>query len=247
MSLGMITIASLNIDDERDVAVILDTIKSLSDWGVPDVLMLQEVEHVRTVDSKVVRTLADRLGMNYAYAPEDVIKEGTAKALATLSRYRISASRKIRLRQFDRIFNPRCRIALAASVEHPSGKLQTFNLHLDTRINSRQRTDQLDRVLQDTLHFREPQVVAGDFNSADVFWVGRLMPLPFLDRQDRSVRIVMGAYGFFTPFVSTGPTIRFFPFRLDGIYLKGLRAVARSLKRVSFLDHRALWVQATTV
>lgn len=244
MNQEMITIATLNIADERDIEKVLRIVRSIHDTEQLDVLMLQEVEHSRSGDSEVVRALAGSLGMKYAYAAEDILKEGTAKALATLSRHPIVRSAKIQLRRFDRVFNPRGRIALATSITFPFGEIGAFNVHLDTRINSRQRVEQLNEVFRASSEFQGPQVIAGDFNSADVFWLGHLVPVPFLQQQGNSLRAAMAGYKFSTPFLSTGPTVKLLPLKLDWIYLRGLRAVSRAVKRVPHSDHHALLVQA---
>lgn len=242
----MITIATLNIADERDLEKILKAVHSIRDGESLDVLMLQEVEHSRVDNPEVVPVLADSLGMNCAYAAEDVLKEGTPRALATLSRHPIKESKKIQLKRFDRVFNPRGRIALAVGVELPFGQLWTFNVHLDTRINSSQRVEQLGEVFRFSLGIQGPQVIAGDFNSADVLWLAHIVPVPFLERQGDNMQVAMEGHKFFTPFLSTGPTIKLLPLKLDWIYLRGLRAVSWAVKRVPHSDHHALLVQATS-
>lgn len=241
----MITIASLNIADERDIGKNLEMVHAINGGGQIDILMLQEVEHSLSGDSEVIHLLADNLGMKYAYAAEDVLKEGTPRALATLSHYPMRDSKKIQLKRFDRVFNPRGRIALAALIEFPFGQLGTFNVHLDTRINSRQRVQQLGEVFHASSGFQGPQVIAGDFNSANVFWLGHLIPVPFLERQGENLQAAMERYKFSTPFSSTGPTIKLLPLKLDWIYLKGLSAISQAVKRVPHSDHRALLVQTS--
>lgn len=244
MTQQMITIVSLNIADERDIRKNLETVRAINSGKQIDILMLQEVEHSLSGNSEVIHTLADRLGLKYVYAAEDTLKEGTSRALATLSCYPIRNSKKIQLRRFDRVFNPRGRIALAAFIEFPFGQLGTFNVHLDTRINSRQRVEQLGEVFRASSGFQGAQVIAGDFNSADVFWLGHLVPVPFLDQQGKNLQVAMEDYKFSTPFSSTGPTIKLLPLKLDWIYLKGLSVVSWAVKRVPHSDHHALLVQA---
>jgi endonuclease/exonuclease/phosphatase (EEP) superfamily protein YafD len=116
------------------------------------------------------------------------------------------------------------------------------NVHLDTRINSRDRITQLAPLLDDV---HGPQIIGGDFNTMNIRWFRTMWPLPFLQRQVAAGRTLLGGNGFHTPFTSGRPTFRFLglPLRLDWLYLKRLEAIQWNVDTVRFTDHRGIWAR----
>jgi endonuclease/exonuclease/phosphatase (EEP) superfamily protein YafD len=122
-----------------------------------------------------------------------------------------------------------------------------MNVHLDTRINSRQRLAQLAPLLDALDAADGPQIIGGDFNTMNIWWFRTMWPFPYLQRQVAAVRTRLAGNGFHTPFRRGRPTFRFLglPLRLDWLYLKGLEAVDWNVDTVRFTDHRGVWVRAT--
>ncbi len=243
VSPGAVRIVTLNIASEASVERIVSELRALEEHGKIDVALLQEVGHSTTGVVKSAQALADELDMNWVYAAEDPIEPKAARSLATLSRYPLRDPKVFALKRVDRLFNPRCRIALAATVERPVGPLRIFNLHLDTRITFEQRIEQLRPVVEAAEAFAGPRLIAGDFNTLDVLWLANLLPVPLVERQGKLLQLAMEARGFYTPFSSPVSTFDYLRLRLDWIFLHGLTAVSWGVREVDFSDHHALWVE----
>lgn len=244
MATKSLSIASLNAAGHRDLEKLLRNIEAIEQEGRVDVLLLQEAEHSICGEPHSVRAIAGRLGMCVVYAAEEIVTPNKVSALATFSRYPIVVSCRIELPRFGRLFNNQARIALMATIDSPLGPITTCNVHLDTRINASQQLQQLYSVARAAENIGGPQIVAGDFNCTDLFWIGHVIPLPFVERQTQNIVRMMSSYGFSTPFTSTGPTSATLPFKLDWTFLRGLRAISPKIIKVPHSDHRALFLQA---
>lgn len=241
------TLMSLNIAHERRTERLTNALAALQPQVQPDILLLQEVEHVPFGVPASLVVLASKLGLEYSYSQEEELKAGTARGLAILSRYRLLARHRVfQLPRFDRIFNPRQRIGLGATLETPVGPLRVYNVHLDTRINARQRLEQLQTILEDSSSFSEPQLIGGDFNTSDIFWFKHVLPVPWPKSQTRRLCAALERVGFSTPFLGTGPTFHRFQLKLDWIFVKGFTVPSYGLEQVSCSDHRALWVKVAS-
>ena len=208
-----------------------------------DLFFFQEVEHHPDRGSGVIVRLAEHLDYDFLFAPAQQVGKNGAQGLAILSRYPLQDPKVVRLPRFVLKVNNRCRIALIAVAATPLGAVGLVNLHLDTRINLRQRSRQLQPVLEAASKLPETSLIAGDFNTQNFLWVENLLPLPFLHRQVRPVVDRLKASGYSTPFTRTGRTHAWAPLKLDWIFLRKLRAQNRRVQAVGFSDHRALWVQ----
>jgi endonuclease/exonuclease/phosphatase family metal-dependent hydrolase len=234
-----LTIASLNIAGQPRIA------DALAAWTARrdiDVLLLQEVGPTVSEGERFALAMAARLGFHVVFAPAystEVYHQG----LAIMSRYPLQdvhadllPYHKLRLRW-------RCRNALTATIVTTAGPIRTVNVHLDTRINKDDRVAQLAPVVDAIRQLDGPQIVAGDFNSANIGWVGSLIPVPWGRHQVKAVRAALGAKGFETPFGKTRPTFKLLnlPLRLDWIYLKGLSPFEWNVDDVEYSDHRGIW------
>jgi len=85
-----------------------------------------------------------------------------------------------------------------------------------------------------------PNIVGGDFNTVNAYWIGHTIPVFFAQDQGLAVRTLMASHGFSTPF-GDGVTFPLFAQKLDWIYLKGLRSEARGIVDIHSSDHRAIW------
>jgi endonuclease/exonuclease/phosphatase family metal-dependent hydrolase len=233
------TIASLNIAGNPRIA---DTLTRLAqDRGI-DVLLLQEVGD-RSGDASVfVATLGDRLGFHFAYAPADRLDEMHTQGLAILSRDPLSDVRTYPLERHQLRFKSRCRIGQAATVRTAAGPIRLMNVHLDTRINSRDRLAQLEPLLAALGQVEGPQIIGGDFNTMDIGWVGSMLPFPYTQHQESAIRNRLAEDGFVTPFVGGRPTLKLLglPLRLDWLFLKHIETLEWSVDTVPGTDHRGV-------
>jgi endonuclease/exonuclease/phosphatase family metal-dependent hydrolase len=214
-----------------------------------DVLLLQEVGGRSHDGASFVTTLSHRLGYEFAYAPADRLGVTETQGLAILSRHRLEEVRTFPLKYHRLRFRSRCRIALGATVMTRDGPVRVMNVHLDTRINSRDRIAQMAPVLEELDDIDGPQIIGGDFNTMNIRWFRSMWPFPYLQRQAAAIRTRLGGNGFHTPFSGGRPTLRFLgiPLRLDWLYLKRLEAVDWDVDTIRFTDHRGVWARVGPV
>lgn len=231
-----LSVVSLNMAKETDLAAIT---RDLARGKTGDVLLLQEVVGAPGERSGVAYQLAEKLGMQTAFAP--AAPGVHDRGLAILSRYPLRDVSLRKLKECDLRFRSRQRIALAATVQTPAGPVRVYNAHLDTRINAGERLQQIAPVIEDAAAFRGPRLIGGDFNTNDLYWLGNVLPLPSSGTHVKLIDVLMRARGFFTPFRNSEPTFRHFGRHLDWIYLSGLTVRASGIQPMPFSDHHAIW------
>ena len=232
-----LTVVSLNMAKEGHLDRILEGIRRAVFFEAADVWLLQEAR-------PSVSEVANALGMHYIYAPADEFGDGTVSGLAILSRYPFERSNRTVLPRYNLRFNTRCRIALTAAIRRPAGEIRLVNVHLDTRITQPQRLLQVGSVVEKEAPSRQPVIIGGDFNTANVRWMWNVFPLPYVQSHTRAVRDMFVGQGFESPLDGAGTTFRLlgFPLHLDWIFPKQLKTVASGTEHIDFSDHRAVWV-----
>ena len=237
-------IVSFNVhlgENLEELARLMQESDALCSAGI---FLLQEIESFPEEKISRTRKLAERLGLNFLYAParqqERDGKIGT-HGLAILSRYPLSDAQVIPLPHFEL----RRRIALAARASLPGGEIQLYNVHLDTRLNSSQRLEQLQPVVEAAKESRAPVViVGGDFNTNPFRWLGSTIPW-FRSNQSKAVDEVFKRAGFLSPLREAGSTSRrgLLRMRLDSIYSRGAEIQGSGIERdVDVSDHYPLWI-----
>jgi endonuclease/exonuclease/phosphatase (EEP) superfamily protein YafD len=132
---------------------------------------------------------------------------------------------------------------LAVTLWTSKGPIRIITTHLDTRINARDRLEQLEPVIEDAKAFPGPRIVGGDLNTNNMRWLASLIPIPFAQVQTAAVQRLMESHGFKTAFARSGPTFDFFGFRLDWIFHQGISPLASGIQPLKFSDHHAIWAQ----
>ena len=235
-----LTIATLNMGGHAQIA------EALSTWVYSraiDVLLLQEVGNETEDGAAFIASLGQRLGLGFVYAPATRFESGNAQGLAIVSRYPLDEVSVQPLTYFHLRFRSRCRLALAATMKTPAGSVRVVNVHLDTRINSKDRVAQLRPAIDALGAFEDPQIIGGDFNTMNVRWFRTMWPLPFLQNQAKAVNALLSSAGFYTPFTDAPPTHRVLgvPQKLDWLYLKDLDTLESGVDKVRMTDHRGVW------
>jgi endonuclease/exonuclease/phosphatase family metal-dependent hydrolase len=223
-------VASLNLAKERHVDRMIAELQQSPELRQADVLLLQEVM------VSVPDRLAEGLGCKAVYAPADA-HEG----LAILSRFSMRDRKVIRLPQNRLHVKTRPRIALALTVAAPLGPLRIFNVHLDNRINSERKVEQLGPVFDAAAAWSGPEIIGGDFNTGNFLWVSHLLPLPAIGGQPAAVRREMEARGFRSAFTGRVSTFDHFGLQLDWLYVQKLGVSATGVRKINFSDHHAIW------
>jgi endonuclease/exonuclease/phosphatase family metal-dependent hydrolase len=210
-----------------------------------DVVLLQEVGGHGVDGATFVASLGQRLGYHSTYAPADRFGDEETQGLAILSRGPIDDVRILPLEHHHLRFKSRCRIAQVATVQTEAGRVRVVNVHLDTRINSKDRVAQIAPVIDMLDAIDGPQILGGDFNTMDVGWVNTMWPFPYFQHQVAAVRTRLAESAFHTPFTGGRATFKFLglPIRLDWLYLKRLEAVDWSVDDVPLSDHRGVWAR----
>ena len=236
-------IVSLNIHEQQSLDIIAEGLQQNGEIADSHILLLQEVAENPGGGENLLARLAERLQLNYVQAIAERLPHGGNHGLAILSRYPLRDPEVIYLKRIKVKINNRCRIAVGATVDTALGSVRVFGTHLDTRINAGRRWEQLEPTAEAAGKFSGPALIGGDLNTQNFYWVENLLPVPFFHRQGRKIRDHFEEHDFFTPFTDTGRTHSWAPLKLDWIYLRDMETVQKGITRISFSDHRALWVE----
>jgi endonuclease/exonuclease/phosphatase family metal-dependent hydrolase len=182
--------------------------------------------------------------MHYIYEMADQFADGSVSGLGILSRYPFERSDRTDLPRYNLRFNTRCRIALNAAIRHPAGEIRLVNVHLDTRITQPQRLLQIGFVVEKETVSKQPVIIGGDFNTANIHWMWNVFPVPHVHSHTRAIRDMFVRHGFESPLDGAGSTFKLLgiPLHLDWIFPKHLKTVASGTERIAFSDHKAVWV-----
>lgn len=239
---GTIRVVTFNVHSIA-VAELVRGLRGDPELSHADIFLLQEVESHEGEGSSRAHQAAEALHLNYVYAPARTIEGGT-HGLAILSRFPLADVRVLQLPLYDLGFNTRQRIALAATVEVAGRSLRLWNLHLDTRINSHDRIEQLRPAVEAARGEPGPVVVGGDFNTAPVRWLLHVLPV-FRSDQAGAVDNFMREEGFAAPFAKGQATSEkaFLNLRLDSLYVRGLKVNKVAVAEAGEVsDHAAVWM-----
>ena len=235
-----LTIVSLNLAMRGDVDRIATELQAIEAERA-DVMVLQEVARDARGETNVAHQLGERLGLNTVYREAPGRDDEPPFGLAVLSRLPVTDARVLALKRFNLTFTSRDRMALVVTVDTPDGPLRICNVHLDTRINTGDRLDQVSGIVEELARSPGRAIVAGDFNTNDYLWLFHTIPLPAPGRQATGLEQFMAKHGLHSVF-EDGPTHDALRMRLDWVFVRGLRATARSIHPVDVSDHHALVV-----
>jgi endonuclease/exonuclease/phosphatase family metal-dependent hydrolase len=236
-----VRVASLNMQGKLDVETVLSELSRHDALHRADMFLLQEVDGEPRQSRAFIDGLSRSLGLPFVHVPDDVRLAAKGSGLAVISRFALKETAVISLRRFNLVYRSRERIALAQTVETPLGDVRLFNLHLDSRVNSGQRLEQLSTVLEAADKETRPVIIGGDFNTGDFSWLWHMLPIPRKRNQRDALLHRMAAGGYQTPFESTGPTHDRLGLQLDWIFFRHLRSLRAGAQKIDFSDHHAIW------
>lgn len=208
------------------------------EFGGASILCLQEVDRnkKRTNNSNTVKTLADELGMNYAWTAPPTAKSGDEEetGVAILSVYPLTDVKRIVLPHPGP--NQRRRVALGATIEVNGRSWRMYSAHAETRIPLSKKMEQYSAILQDLSHYPPdtPAIVMGDLNTWEP------------SAGSKTIKVFTNA-GLKTPFGSQATFHRrvlLLPIELhlDWVWLRGLEAARYGVDRkIDISDHWPLW------
>ncbi|MEN3328550.1 MAG: hypothetical protein V7638_3357 [Acidobacteriota bacterium] len=221
-----------------DLQTMIKLLQEDPEIGCASILALQEVDRhkKRTGHNNTVKTLANALGMYYAWAAPPSVKSTDEEetGVAILSIYPLSDVHRIVLPHPGP--GQRRRVALGVTIEMPNGRWRIYSAHAETRIKIGKKLEQYQAVLDDLAEFPAdmPAMVMGDFNTWEPNVGGK-------------VRKLFSNAGWKTPFGDQSTFRRkvlFVPveLKLDWVWLRRLEAAAFGVdKKVEVSDHFPLW------
>lgn len=207
------------------------------------VYLLQEEEAHPDEPASRSSQLAARLGLAYAYVPARE-REGGTHGLAILSAFPIEDVAKMELPNAGK---GHVRIAVEADIVVGDRRLHVVDLHLETKLNTKERIAQLSPIATGV---PATTLIAGDFNTAWVEWVNDTIPVLSASAATDQAPVVdsyMRALGFDAKSAASGPTEHMYGIeqRLDSIYTRGLTATFGGVARIGPSDHWPMWIDVT--
>jgi endonuclease/exonuclease/phosphatase (EEP) superfamily protein YafD len=102
-------------------------------------------------------------------------------------------------------------------------------------------------VIEEASHYTGPQLIGGDFNTNELYWLRNMVPLPAGPSHGAAIRRAMKEHGFETPFSDTVNTFPVLRRQLDWMFVRALSPLETSVELVPFSDHDAIWVRLRVV
>jgi endonuclease/exonuclease/phosphatase family metal-dependent hydrolase len=227
-------------DDLRKLAALL---KNDPEIGDATIVGLQEVDRrkKRSGNKNNAATLAEELGMYYAWAAPPVVKNEQEEetGVQILSAYPLTDVRRLLLPHKGP--GGRRRVALGATIRIGKTDVRVYSVHAETRLPVNCKLDQMKAVLDDLACYSNdmPAVVLGDLNTWEPATVAKTFDL-------------FAAAHFHTPFDEQPTFLRrvlFVPIelKLDWIWLRNLSATSHGIDQtIKLSDHWPLWVTLTS-
>jgi endonuclease/exonuclease/phosphatase family metal-dependent hydrolase len=230
-------VVTYNTEYGQDPAGLAAAILGDPELARAGVFLFQEEESYPSEGRSRAAQLADLLGLGYVYVPARTKGAGT-HGLAVMSAFPVDAVERMDLPLAD---NGVQRIAVSADVVIGGRTLHIIDVHLETRLNPRDRVAQLHPAVIDAA---DDVLVAGDFNTNWLTWAGGL-PVLAADRdQAPIIDSYMTSLGFDLPSAGSGPTEHAYglEFRLDSIYTRGLDVAFGGVVRTGPSDHWPMFI-----
>jgi endonuclease/exonuclease/phosphatase family metal-dependent hydrolase len=237
MATDPLRVVTYNTEYGQDPAGLAAAILGDPELSRAAVFLFQEEESHPTEGRSRAAQLAALLGMGYVYVPARAKGDGT-HGLAVMSALWVDAVEKMDLPLAG---NGVQRIAIAADVYVGDKTLHIIDVHLETRLNPRDRIAQLHPAVIDAA---DAVLVAGDFNTNWLTWAGGV-PVLAADRDQAPILdSYMASLGFDAASAGSGPTERAWglEFRLDSIYTRGLDARFGGVVRTGPSDHWPMFI-----
>ncbi|MCP3102748.1 endonuclease/exonuclease/phosphatase family protein [Myxococcus sp. K15C18031901] len=221
-----LTVVTLNLSFAEHVTEAIASLSTAPLSGA-DVIMMQEM------DAPAVERIAQELGMTYVYYPASVAVDGDDFGNAVLSRWPITADRKIHL-PHDDPYHQQHRIAVVATVEVAGTPVQMVSAHTATPIvGLGGRLDQAETIIDGIDATGPLQIIAGDFNTSDPGSQGQTVKL----FSKRGYQWASEGVGDTVDSVIGG-------LPLDYVFSRGVTPLERGVdRRDAGSDHHPVWVR----
>ncbi|MDR3643247.1 MAG: endonuclease/exonuclease/phosphatase family protein [Candidatus Doudnabacteria bacterium] len=239
-----IRLVSFNVHSGRNTREIAQVFVRDKNLSKADIILLQEIEFHQVEKICRAESIARHLGFHFVYEPARQLGASATHGLAILSRYPIKKALPIRLPEFRLLFKLQTRIALVAGIKISGINITVCNIHLDTRLNPKQRMRQLNACLTQLKEdYGQNIIIGGDFNTIPFRTAAGGIPI-FYSNQAKHLHknmIDMGFNHFCEPLGFT-MTSGFLRMRLDHIYTDRLPIAKCGVeKNIHVSDHKPLW------
>jgi endonuclease/exonuclease/phosphatase family metal-dependent hydrolase len=239
-----IRLVSFNVHSGSNTKEIADVFIRDKNLSTADIILLQEIEFHQAEKICRAEIIARHLGFYFVYEPARKLKNSGTHGLAILSRYPIKKAISIKLPKYKLLFLLQTRIALAAGIKIAGVNITVCNIHLDTRLNPKQRMHQLNECLTKLKKdYGQNIIIGGDFNTIPFRTIGRGVPI-FYSNQAKHLHKNMIAMGFKNFCKPQGYTMKsgFLKMKLDHIYTDSLPITKCGVeKNIHVSDHKPLW------
>ncbi len=239
-----IRLVSFNVHSGKNTKEIAEVFAHDKNLSTADVILLQEIEFHQAEKICRAETIARHLGFHFVYEPARKLKNSGTHGLAILSRFPIKKTLSIQLPGYKLPFLLQTRIALAAGIKIAGVNITVCNIHLDTRLNPKQRMHQLNECL---IRLKEDYgqniIIGGDFNTIPFRTVARGMPI-FYSNQAKHLHKNMLNMGFkhFCKPQSYTMKSGLLKMKLDHIYTDCLPITKSGVeKNIYVSDHKPIW------
>ena len=244
----MLTIVTFNTHFGRKVGKIAKIFETHSNLKKADVIFFQEIESHTKEGKARAEQIAERLGFYCLYAPARVLPKGGTHGIAILSKYPLLSHEVVPLPFIKSAYRSRTRIAQIAEILINKRRVTLANVHLDVRVNVRQRVLQVAPVLEQVfLRKNKYIIVAGDFNTTPFVWFKGAIPMA-VQSQKEHFALFMKELGFSGSSKKAGYSIRAGLLRLylDAVFVKNMKIVEVSTEpKIRVSDHKRLWAKIT--
>lgn len=242
--MGPVRVVTYNLQYGPDIDGAAAAIAGDPALASASVILVQEIEAYPGEGETRAGKLARLLGMGFVYVPARLKGDGT-HGLAILSSLPLANVEKMDLPD-SRDHLTAHRIAISADLAVGDRTLHVIDVHLDTKLEPRERIAQLHPAVIDA---PATALVGGDFNTSWVAWANGVPILETSGASDQGpiVDSYMAGVEFATPTAGCGPTEHMFGIeqRLDAIYTRGLGVAFGGVERVGPSDHWPLWIDVS--
>lgn len=238
-----IRVVTFNAHFGRNPEKIISAFKQNKNLAKADVIFLQEIEdHVKELSPRAEQ-IATELGMNHYYAPSRRAWRKGTHGIATLSRFPLLQNTIVHLPVYNMLVRTHQRIALLSEIKIHQTQITFCNVHLDARLNTNSRIEQLDFLIQNLKKNNGKVILGGDLNTIPFRMSAKIVPL-FLQDQKGKIHEHLVSEGYRHFWQRDGYTMKQGPLRmqLDHIYSNQFSIVKSGAeRRLRISDHVPVW------
>jgi endonuclease/exonuclease/phosphatase family metal-dependent hydrolase len=239
-----IRVVSYNVHSGKNTKEIAEVFTHDKILKTADIIFFQEIEFHQAEKICRAEAIARHLGFYFTYEAARTLNSGATHGLAILSRFELKNPLSIRLPKHKLLFVTHTRIALMAEVTINNQKVAICNIHLDTRLNPKERVGQLDACVKKLKKtYGKNIIIGGDFNTIPFRSIAKSLPF-FYSNQPKHLLKHMLNLGFYFCSKPSTYTMKagFLRMKLDYIFSDNLPITKSGVeKHIYASDHKPVW------